>query len=113
MHIIPRYILCIKCKRFREIESETVKLFKVLDRHTARHLFRSSNIKYSAALTAVTVSHNTTYSIMSRTLVRQREVLLCTKIYTVLVEEAMESPISLSRNSVATDSFTLGSYVST
>ena len=37
--------LRVKCESFREIESELVKLLEVLDRHTARHLFRSSHLK--------------------------------------------------------------------
>ena len=31
-------------RKFREIESEMVKLLEVLDRHIARHLFRSSDL---------------------------------------------------------------------
>ena len=34
----------VKCERFREIESEVVNLLEFLDSHTARHLFRSSQI---------------------------------------------------------------------
>ena len=36
--------LRVKCESFRGIESEMVKLFEVLVRHTACHLFRSSHL---------------------------------------------------------------------
>ena len=38
--------LRVKCESFRETESEMVKLLEVLDKHTARHLFRSSHLNY-------------------------------------------------------------------
>ena len=44
----------IKSERFREIKSEMVKLLGFLDRHKARHLFRSShlNLRFQFLLAA-------------------------------------------------------------
>ena len=43
--------LHVKCKSFREIKSDMMKLLiEVLDKHTVHHLFRSSPLKLSTLL---------------------------------------------------------------
>ena len=49
MHVIMDK-LRVKCERFREIESEMVKLVEVLDRHTVGHLFRLRHLKVNVNL---------------------------------------------------------------